>query len=106
MAKLTEAQNEVFQDEQLKGRSYEVFYQPEETENLTYPGADEVDFEKKTEFDAAELTGSQINLKIRELMGQGYGSITVNNPLAKHSVGIGILNRLNLHFCHPNSKSG
>ena len=39
-----------------------------------------------------------INLKLRELMSQGYGSIVVKNPLAKHSLGVGILQRLNLTF--------
>jgi glutamate synthase domain-containing protein 3 len=39
-----------------------------------------------------------INLKIRELMSQGYGTIVVKNPLAKHSLGVGILNRLQLYF--------
>ena len=31
-------------------------------------------------------------------MQQGYGTITVKNPGAKHSLGVGILNRLNLVF--------
>jgi glutamate synthase domain-containing protein 3 len=39
-----------------------------------------------------------VNLRIRELMGEGYGHIVVQNPLAKHSLGVGILNRLKLDF--------
>jgi methylamine---glutamate N-methyltransferase subunit B len=40
----------------------------------------------------------QINLKLRELMSQGYGTIVMKNPGAKHSLAVGILNRLNLHI--------
>jgi len=32
------------------------------------------------------------------LMKSGHGTITVKNPRAKHSLGVGILNRLNLNF--------
>ena len=31
-------------------------------------------------------------------MQEGHGTIVVHNPLAKHSLGVGILNRLRLHF--------
>ena len=31
-------------------------------------------------------------------MSEGIGTITVRNPGAKHSLGVGILSRLNLHF--------
>jgi glutamate synthase domain-containing protein 3 len=44
------------------------------------------------------LTTRQINRKIRDLMKEGVGSIVVQNPLAKHSLGIGILGRVNLTF--------
>lgn len=84
--------------EQLAGRTQQVFFSPEEGENFTYPDAFDVDFNKRAEFDAAELSSSEINLKIRELMGQGCGDIVVHNPLAKHSLGVGILNRLRLTF--------
>ncbi len=82
--------------EQLTGRTQQIFFSPTEEENFTYPWAFEVDFDKSAEIDAAELSGKDINLKIRELMADGYGTITVKNPGAKHSVGVGILNRLNL----------
>ena len=36
--------------------------------------------------------------RIRELMQEGYGTIVVRNPGAKHSLGVGILNRLQLYF--------
>jgi methylamine---glutamate N-methyltransferase subunit B len=84
--------------EQLAGRTQQVFFSAEEEENYLYPQAFSVDFNKRTEFDAAELDTSAINRKIRELMQQGYGTIVVQNPGAKHSLGVGILNRLQLYF--------
>ena len=84
--------------EQLTGRTQQIFFSPEEAENFTYSYAYEVDTNKHTEFDVAALDSKAINLKIRELMSQGYGSIAVQNPGAKHSLGVGILNRLQLHF--------
>ncbi len=84
--------------EQLAGRTQQRFFSPTEEENFTYPWSYEVDFDKSAEFDAADMEISDINLKIRELMKSGHGTITVKNPRAKHSLGVGILNRLNLNF--------
>lgn len=87
-------------EEQLAGRTQQVFFEPEQDdqERFTYPDSYEVDFDKETEFDAADLEPTQVNQKLRELMSQGYGTITVRNPGARHSLGVGILNRLNLKF--------
>jgi glutamate synthase domain-containing protein 3 len=85
-------------EEQLAGRTQQVFFSPSEEENYTYPGAFEVDFDKTAEIDAAELDNKVVNLRIRELMSEGYGTITIRNPGAKHSLGVGILNRLQLNF--------
>ena len=84
--------------EQLAGRTQQVFFLPEEQENFTYPGAFDVDFNKRTEIDVADMDARSINRKLRELMAQGYGTIVVKNPGAKHSIGVGILNRLQLYF--------
>lgn len=84
--------------EQLSGRTQQVFFKPSEEENFVYPDAPVVDYNKAAEFDAASMEIRDINLKIRELVQQGHGTITVNNPSAKHSLGVGILNRLNLKF--------
>jgi len=84
--------------EQLAGRTQQVFFSAEEEENYLYPQAFSVDFNKRTELDATELDTSAINRKIRELMQQGYGTVVVHNPGAKHSLGVGILNRLQLYF--------
>ncbi len=84
--------------EQLTGRTQQIFFSPSEEENFTYPWAYEVDFDKSAEFDAADMEITGINDKIRELMKSGHGSITVKNPRAKHSLGVGILNRVNLTF--------
>jgi hypothetical protein len=85
-------------EEQLSGRTQQMYFSATEEENFTYPWAYEVDYDKSAEFDAADMGISEINLKIRELMKSGHGSITVQNPRAKHSLGVGILNRLNLKF--------
>ncbi len=85
-------------NEQLAGRTQQVFFDPEESENLAYPTSYDVDFNKRTEFDAQDLENHAINKKIRELIKQGYGTIVVKNPGAKHSLGVGIFNRLQLYF--------
>jgi glutamate synthase domain-containing protein 3 len=84
--------------EQLSGRTQQVFFSPSAEENFTYPDGIDVDFDKSAEFDAASMEISDINVKIRELMKAGHGTITVKNPSAKHSLGVGILNRLHLNF--------
>ena len=84
--------------EQLRGRTQQTFFRPEEEERFVYPDAFDVDFNKRAEFDAADMKTTDINRKIRELMAEGHGTIVVKNPGAKHSLGVGILNRLNLIF--------
>jgi glutamate synthase domain-containing protein 3 len=84
--------------EQLAGRTQQVFFRAEEGENLTYPFAFDVDFNKRAEFDAADLSSKEINLRIRDLMEQGHGTIVLRNPGAKHAVAVGILNRLELRI--------
>ena len=84
--------------EQLAGRTQQMFFSAEEGEQFLYPGAYEVDFDKRAEFDAQELEITAVNLKIRELLKEGFGHIVVKNPNAKHSLGVGILNRLRLDF--------
>ncbi len=99
MAQLKQSSHEMgMHTEQLAGRSRRIFFSPTEEENFTNPTACEVDFDRKTEFDVANMEISAINIKIRELMQEGYGTITVKNPGAKHSLAVGILNRLNLVF--------
>lgn len=85
--------------EQLTGRSQQTFFKLEgEESRLQPPNAFEVDFEKAADIDAEGLDARAVNKKISELMAEGYGKITVHNPGAKHSLGVGILNRLNLDF--------
>jgi len=84
--------------EQLRGRTQKVFFAAEEEERFVYPFAFDVDINKRAEVDAAEMDTKSINLKIRELMSEGHGTIVIKNPGAKHSLGVGILNRLNLIF--------
>lgn len=84
--------------EQLEGRSQQHFFSAAADEHFCQPYTDDVDFDKKAEFDATHLHQREINQKIRKLIKEGYGTITVRNPGAKHSIAIGILNRLNLHL--------
>ena len=84
--------------EQLAGRTQQVFFSPEEEENFLYPWAPDVDFNRRTEIDADELTSTEVNSKVRKLMEQGYGTIVIRNPRGMHSLGVGILSRLNLIF--------
>jgi methylamine---glutamate N-methyltransferase subunit B len=50
-------------------------------------------------FDAAKLTTRQINLELRNLIyEQGITDVTVKNPGAKHSIGVGILQRCRITF--------
>jgi glutamate synthase domain-containing protein 3 len=50
-------------------------------------------------FDAKDLTTRQINLELRWLLyEQGIKDVTVENPGAKHSLGVGILTRCKVRF--------
>ena len=84
--------------EQLEGRSQQRFFSASEADNLTQPFTYEVDMDKQAKFDAQDMAPREINLRIRELMNDGYGSIKIKNPGAKHSIAVGILNRLDLEL--------
>jgi len=83
-------------DEVLTGRTQQTFFNPEEAENFFYHDAFDVDFNKRTTIDVEKLECKELNKKIKELMKQGYGTIVLKNPGAKHSLGVGILQKLNL----------
>jgi methylamine---glutamate N-methyltransferase subunit B len=93
---ITKSQLMGLHSEQLAGRTQERFFSAEEGERFTYPGAFAVDVAQAAEVDAGPLTAREVNLKIRELLSQGYGTITLRNPGAKHGIAVGILNRVNL----------
>jgi methylamine---glutamate N-methyltransferase subunit B len=53
----------------------------------------------KASFDAAKLSIRQINLELRWLLyDEGITDVTVSNPGAKHSLGVGILTRCRVRF--------
>jgi len=83
-------------DETLTGRTQQVSFNSEESVNFFYDDAYEVDFNKRAEIDVEKLLCLKVNKKIKDLMKQGYGTIVLKNPGAKHSLGVGILNKLNL----------
>ena len=98
MGSVTTSHDMGLHQEQLAGRTQQMFFSATEEENFTYPWAYEVDIDKSSEFDAADMEITDVNLKIRALMKSGVGTITILNPRAKHSLGVGILNRLKLNF--------
>jgi methylamine---glutamate N-methyltransferase subunit B len=62
------------------------------------PRVSEIDGERAT-FDARELTTRSINLELRWLLyEQGVREVTVLNPGARHSLGVGILRRCKITF--------
>src|ERR1700729_268346 len=64
----------------------------------TIPRVAEIDGERAS-FDAHPLTTRQINLELRRLVyEEGVREVTVRNPGAKHSLGVGILQRCKLTF--------
>ena len=66
--------------------------------NDTVPHVSEIQDGKAT-FDARELTTRQINLELRSLIyDQGILDVTVLNPGARHSLGVGILARCRIRF--------
>ena len=64
----------------------------------TIPRIAEIDGERAS-FDARHLTTRQINLELRRLIYElGVREVTVRNPGAKHSLGVGILTRCQITF--------
>ena len=62
------------------------------------PKVSEIDGEKAV-FDASDLSTRKINQELRWLLfEQGIKDVTVKNPGAKHSIGVGILTRCRLTF--------
>src|SRR2546428_8715729 len=64
----------------------------------TGPDVSELDGDRAV-FDAKSLTTRQINLELRWLLyEEGVKDVTVLNPGAKHSLGVGILTRCRVTF--------
>jgi glutamate synthase domain-containing protein 3 len=62
------------------------------------PRVAEIDGDRAT-FDAHDLSTRQINLELRRLLyEEGVTDVTVRNPGAKHSLGVGILTRCRITF--------
>ena len=66
--------------------------------NAEAPRIAEVDGDRAT-FDAKDLSTRLINLELRRLLyEEGVTDVTVQNPGAKHSLGVGILTRCKITF--------
>jgi glutamate synthase domain-containing protein 3 len=64
----------------------------------TVPNVSEIDGDRAV-FDATDMTTRQINLELRNLIYErGVRDVTVKNPGAKHSLGVGILSRCTIRF--------
>ena len=98
MAGIAKRQNTAFSDENLTGRTQKLYFSATEEENYTYYGNVDVDFNKRTSIDCTDLEARDLNQKIRDAMNKGYGTVVIKNPGAKHSLGVGILNKLNIIF--------
>ena len=62
------------------------------------PRIAEIDGDRAT-FDARDLSTRLINLELRRLLyEEGIADVTVENPGAKHSIGVGILTRCRITF--------
>lgn len=82
--------------EQLTGKSLYMEFDPDAEERFVYPWAPVVDYNKRTELDTGAMSTTEVNSSIRDLMAEGYGTIVLKDPRGKHSIGTGILSRLNL----------
>jgi len=98
VTKKTKAQAMGMHSEVLTGRTQQKFFNPDEAENFYYFGTYDVDFNKRTDLDVKNMTAAEANKELDNLMSQGYGTIVIKNPQGKHSLGVGILNKLNLIF--------
>ena len=98
MAGIAKRQNLAFSDENLTGRTQKLYFSATEEENYTYYGNVDVDFNKRISIDCTDLEARDLNQKIRDAMNKGYGTVVIKNPGAKHSLGVGILNKLNVIF--------
>ena len=96
--KKTKAQSMGMHTEVLTGRTQQKFFNPDEAENFYYFGTYDVDFNKRTDLDVKDMSSPEANKEIDNLMSKGYGTIVIKNPQGKHSLGVGILNKLNLIF--------
>jgi glutamate synthase domain-containing protein 3 len=64
----------------------------------TVPNVSEIDGQKAV-FDARDLSTRKINLELRNLVYErGVTDVTIQNPGAKHSIGVGILQRCKITF--------
>ena len=71
--------------EQLAGRTQQIFFAPEEAENFASPDSFDVDFNKRTEIDAAELGAQAVDL---DRLLQASDIVTAHVPLNSSTRGM------------------
>jgi methylamine---glutamate N-methyltransferase subunit B len=78
----------------------EVLFDPRGLVELdeSVPNVAEIDGDR-AQFDAKDLTTRKINAELRRLVyEEGVKDVTILNPSARHSLGVGILTRCNITF--------
>ena len=83
--------------EKLTNRTQQRFFDAGESANLTYAWAPVVDTNKVGTLDCEGMDATAINIRIRELMDQGCGTIDLSNLGSMHGLCVGILSRLQLN---------
>ncbi|MGI9351639.1 MAG: hypothetical protein ACR2O3_08755 [Rhizobiaceae bacterium] len=81
--------------EPLKGRDIKTMFKLENEGGYAYHFAADVDFNKRCEVECEAREATEINREIRDRIDEGHGTIVLKNPGAKHSLIVGILNRMN-----------
>ena len=84
--------------EKLTNRTQQQFFDAGESANFTYAWAPEVDTNKVGTLDCEGMDPTDINIRLRELMAEGCGTINLSNPGSMHGLCVGILNRLQLNI--------
>ena len=82
--------------EQLAGRTQQVFFSATRRRTSSIRHAYEVDFNKRAEFDARHMP--RINVKPPRADEGGERHHRRPQSAAKHSLGVGLLNRLQLYL--------
>ena len=70
--------------EKLTNRTQQRFFDAGESANLTYAWAPVVDTNKVGTLDCEGMDATAINIRIRELMDQGSGTIDLSNQGSMH----------------------
>ena len=83
MAGIGKRENLAFSDENLTGRTQQLYFNPTEEENYTYYGNVDVDFNKRTSIDCTDLEARDLNQKIKRCDEKGLRYCRNKKPWCK-----------------------